>query len=151
MANKIVAKDVGLLVLRIALGLTMLYFGSQKVFGLFGGQGYGATVEMMNSKMGIPVVFAHLGILGEFAGGLGVLAGCLTRVAAFGVACTMAVATFISAKGPGVLGGIFSGSPGADASKLFFPAILCSVAISLIIMGPGLLSVDQKFIWKAKR
>jgi len=65
--------DVGLFILRLGLGLTMLFFGSQKVFGLFGGYGYSATVSVFHDKMGIPIVLAHIGILGEFLGGGGVL------------------------------------------------------------------------------
>lgn len=143
--------DVGVLILRLGLGLTMAFFGSQKMFGTFGGMGYVDTVGMMHKQMGIPVVFAHLAILGEFLGGLGVLCGLLTSVASFGVACTMSVATFINMKGGAALAAIFSGEHGADPSKLFFPAILCLAAVALMIVGPGKLSLDAKFFRQSKR
>ena len=143
--------DVGLFILRLGLGLTMLFFGSQKVFGLFGGYGYSATVSVFHDKMGIPIVLAHIGILGEFLGGGGVLLGFLTPLASFGVMCTMAVATFISIRGPGVLAGIFEGAKGADPSKLFFSGFLCIAALSLMLLGPGKISLDAKFFRKSKR
>ena len=36
--------DLGLLILRIAIGLTAMYYGSQKLLGIFGGPGVAATV-----------------------------------------------------------------------------------------------------------
>jgi putative oxidoreductase len=143
--------DVGALILRLGLGLTLMFFGAQKMFGLFGGMGYMPTVDMFHTKMGIPTVFAHLAIFGEFCGGLGVLVGLLTPVASFGIACTMAVATFMSMKGPGVLAGVFQGAHGADPSKLFFSGSLCFAAISLLIIGPGKISLDAKLFRKSKR
>jgi len=143
--------DFGLLILRLGLGLAMVFFGSQKMFGLFGGMGYMQTVDMMHDKLAVPTVFAHLAILGEFLGGLGVLVGLLTSIASFGVACTMGVATFISMKGPGVLMGIFSGAKGADPSKLFFPGVLCLAAVALMIIGPGKISLDAKLFRQSKK
>jgi putative oxidoreductase len=146
-----VRQDVGLLILRIGLGLTMLYFGSQKMLGVFGGHGYSATVNGMHSGMGIPIVFAHLAIFGEFLGGLGVLFGFLTIVASLGVACTMGVATYMNMRGPGTLSGIFTGSANADPSKLYFPAMLCALAVALMLLGPGGFSLDRKFFRKGKK
>ncbi len=143
-------QDISLLLLRLGLGLTMVYFGSQKALGVFGGMGYMPTVNMFQSKMGVPIVFAHLAILAEFLGGLGILFGFLSPIASFGVACTMAVATFMNMKAPGALNGIFTG--GGDPSKLFFPIMLLLAALVNLLVGPGAYSVDNKFFRKkAKR
>ncbi|MDR3689653.1 MAG: DoxX family protein [Fimbriimonas sp.] len=144
-------QDIGLLILRIGLGMTMIYFGSQKMLGVFGGRGYVDTVDMFHTKMGVPIVLAHLAIYGEFLGGLGVLAGCLTSIASIGVACTMAVATYMNLRGPGQFASIFNGAIGADPSKLFFPAILFAAALSLLVTGPGAYSIDGKYFRKSKR
>jgi len=143
--------DVGLLLLRLGLGLTILFFGSQKMLGVFGGYGYMNTVNAFHDKMGIPTVFAHLAIYAEFLGGLGVLAGLLTSIASFGIACTMSVAVFMNMRAGGALAAIFSGEKGADPSKLFFPGMLFFAAVTLMIVGPGKISLDTKLFRQSKR
>jgi putative oxidoreductase len=143
--------DFGLLLLRLGVGLTMVYFGSQKMLGVFGGMGYMPTVGMMHDKMAIPTVLAHLAIFGEFFGGLGIVFGLLTPVASLGVACTMGVATYMNMKGDGALAGIFSGAKGADPSKLFFPGSLCLAALAIIVMGAGKFSFDKMIFKKGKK
>src|SRR5262249_22033097 len=70
------AMDVGLLVLRLVLGLTLAAHGSQKLFGWFGGYGIAGTggyFEQLGFRPG--KVQAVLAGLSEFGGGLGVAAG----------------------------------------------------------------------------
>ena len=129
----------------------MLYFGSQKMFGLFGGMGYAATVNMFHDKMGVPTPLAHLAILGEFLGGLGLIVGLVTPLAAFGVACTMATATYMNMRSPEAFSGLFSGAKGADPSKLFFPAMIFFASVTIMVLGAGGLSLDNKFFRKNKR
>ena len=47
---------------------------------------------MFRDQLGIPAPLAYLAIAAEFFGGLGLIVGFLARVAAVGVAVTMAVA-----------------------------------------------------------
>ena len=77
--------------LRLILGIIFLAHGSQKVLGWFGGSGYSATMGMLEGR-GIPALFAFLAIMAEFAGGIGLIIGFLSRVAAFGILCNMVVA-----------------------------------------------------------
>ncbi len=136
--------DFGLLFLRIGLGLTLVFFGAQKMLGVFGGAGYMNTVTFMHGKLGVPTPLAHIAIFAEFFGGLGVLCGLITSVASLGIACTMAVAVYVNMRSPGVLLGIFEGDQGADPSKLFFPGSLCLTALTLLITGPGRIALDAK-------
>lgn len=69
--------DISLLILRVVVGIIMAAHGAQKLFGAFGGPGLEKTVEMMG--MG-PV--AYLVTTGEFFGGLGLIAGFLSRFSA---------------------------------------------------------------------
>jgi putative oxidoreductase len=143
--------DIGVLILRLGLGLTLTFFGAQKMFGVFGGMGYMPTVDMFHSKMGIPIVLSHLAIYGELLGGLGVLFGLLTPIASLGILSVMAVATTINMKAPGALNGIFLGTQGSDPSKLFFPGSLGLAAFGLMIIGPGKISLDAKLFRQSKR
>ena len=85
------------LVLRLALGIVIFPHGAQKLLGWFGGHGYSATLGFFNDALGIPALFAFLAIIAEFFGALGLIVGLLTRVAAFGVGATMAVAATVHA------------------------------------------------------
>jgi putative oxidoreductase len=62
------------------------------MLGWFGGYGFTGTMGFFTGMMHIPAVFAFLAIAAEFFGGLGLIFGLFTRVAAFGIFCNMLVA-----------------------------------------------------------
>src|SRR6476620_11715087 len=78
--------------LRLALGIMILPHGLQKTLGWFGGYGFNGTMGYLTGTIGAPWVFAFLAILAESVGGAMLIAGVGTRVAALGIAATMAVA-----------------------------------------------------------
>jgi putative oxidoreductase len=82
------------LMLRIPLGLIFMAHGSQKLLGLFGGQGLTRTFNTFEEKMGIPPIFTLLAIIAEFGGGFGILTGFLTRLSAAGISAVMLVAIY---------------------------------------------------------
>jgi putative oxidoreductase len=125
--------DVAILVLRLALGAAMMYHGSQKLFGLFGGMGYEATLAAFQERNGIPPLFGWLAIIAEFFGWLGLVLGLLTRVAAFGVACTMAVAAY------------FHISRGDEAARVELPTAFFAMALAIMLAGAGHYSLDKVF------
>src|SRR5208282_6227128 len=84
--------DKVMTLLRLVLGVVFFAHGSQKMLGWFGGYGFKGTMGFFTQTMHIPAVFAFLAIAAEFFGGLGLIAGLLTRVAAFGIAVNMLVA-----------------------------------------------------------
>jgi putative oxidoreductase len=69
------AVDASLFVVRVIAGTIMAAHGAQKLFGAFGGAGLEATVGLMG-PLGYPVA------IGEFFGGLGLIAGFLSRFSA---------------------------------------------------------------------
>src|ERR1700688_1331305 len=79
-------------IIRLMLGIVFFAHGAQKMLGWFGGYGFSGTMGLFTGMLHIPAVFAFLAIAAEFFGGLGLLVGLLTRVAAFGVFCNMLVA-----------------------------------------------------------
>ena len=137
-----------LLVFRLVVGLTMMYYGSQKLFGIFGGSGFNPTLTMFQDKMGIPPVLGALAIFAEFAGGLGVLLGAVTRVAAFGIFCTMAVATFMGAKSITTLEMVNGVDPIRGTA---YPLLICTIAFALVLLGGGSFSVDSKLLRRKKK
>ena len=79
-------------ILRLMLGLVFFAHGAQKMLGWFGGFGFNGTMNFFASAMHIPAPLAFLAISAEFFGGIGLLAGFLTRIAAFGIGVNMLVA-----------------------------------------------------------
>jgi len=82
------------LMLRIPLGMIFMAHGSQKLLGLFGGQGLTGTFKTFEEKMGIPPIFTLLAIIAEFGGGFGILSGFMTRLSAAGISAVMFVAIY---------------------------------------------------------
>ena len=80
-------------ILRVVLGLVFFAHGAQKMLGWFGGFGFAGTMGFFTGSMHIPAPLAFLAIAAEFFGGLGLILGFLTRIAAFGIAVNMLVAT----------------------------------------------------------
>ena len=134
--------DLGWTTVRVIAGLILTYYGAQKLFGAFGGNGFQGTVQYMTST-GIPAPLAVLAIIAEFFGGLGLAVGFLSRIAALGVFSTMMVATSVHLKGIGGVAGFGVGKI-PDVNLVFFPFLIGIVALGVIISGAGRLSLDAK-------
>jgi putative oxidoreductase len=132
-------KDASRLVLRLALGGVIFAHGAQKLFGWFGGPGFSGTMNHFTQAMGIPAVFAFLAIMAESVGALALIAGLLTRLAAFGIAVVMAVAISTVHWG----NGFFMNWTGTQKGEGFeYHLLALGTAVALIIKGGGLCSVD---------
>jgi len=73
-------------------GVVFFAHGAQKALGWFGGYGFSGTIGFFTGMMHIPALLAVMAIAAEFLGGLGLIIGLLTRIAAFGIFCNMVVA-----------------------------------------------------------
>jgi putative oxidoreductase len=80
-------------ILRLTLGAVFFAHGAQKMLGWFGGYGFTGTMGFFTHVMHIPAPLAFLAIAAEFFGGIGLILGFLTRIAAFGIGVNMLVAT----------------------------------------------------------
>ena len=121
--------NYGLLWLRVLMGLGMAYHGYGKVFG--------GHMEMLTegvSKMGfpLPVLFAWAAALSEFLGGLLVIVGFQTRIAATFIFITMCVAAF----------GVHFHDP-FNVKELALA--YWTIAGTLILTGGGCYSLDSFF------
>lgn len=115
-------------VLRVVVGVVMTAHGFLKLQDISGWQD---TVDHLGMPM--PALFGLFAIAGEFLGGLGLIVGLLTRIAAFGVACTMAVAIYLVHLPHGLM---------ASNNGFEFPLTLLSVALFFIATGGGPVSLD---------
>ncbi|MEO6183995.1 MAG: DoxX family protein [Verrucomicrobiota bacterium] len=128
------------LILRLGLAVVMFPHGAQKVLGWFGGYGFSATMSSFTEKMHIPAPFAFLAILSEFGGALALFFGLLTRISAFGIGVTMAVAIFMGH----AQNGFFMNWSGKQAGEGFEYHILAiAIALALMCQGGGKLALDS--------
>jgi len=132
--------DISLTIVRLVLGIIFFAHGSQKALGWFAGYGFHATMQFFTHQMGIPAVFAFLDIAAEFLGGIGLILGCLTRIAAFGVTCVMLVAVAMVHHNFG----FFMNWTGNQKGEGFeYHLLTLAITIVLMIKGGGALSVDR--------
>lgn len=133
--------SAGLVVLRLGLALVFIAHGGQKLFGWFGGAGLEASLAHFEQALGIPMAAGLLAMVAEFFGGVGVLLGVLTRVAALGLTTVMAVAMF---KVHLPHGFFLNWSCVPELGHgLEFNLALAAMSLTLVITGPGRFSIDK--------
>lgn len=129
------APAIGLLILRVLVGVTFSLHGFQKLFGWFGGGGLDGTATWFRSLgFGEGRAAAVMAGSSEVSGGLGLAFGLLTPFAAAAMIGTMSTAAFVN-----------------NASKGFWSAgngwelngYLIVVAWAVATIGPGELSLDH--------
>lgn len=132
--------DYGLTLARLALGIVFFAHGAQKVLGWWGGYGFAGTMQAFTQGMGIPAPLAFLAIMAEFLGGLGLIVGALTRVAAFGVFSVMAVAVTMHWQ-HGFFINWFGNQKGEGIE---FHLLALALSALLMLNGAGALSADRE-------
>ena len=126
--------DLGLLLLRLLLGGLMIGHGAQKLFGTFGGsglEGTGRFFERIGFRPGRPMAF--IAGITQFVGGLFIVPGVLTPLAAAAVLGTLVVAATVH------------GGKGLWAQKGGYELafVYSGLAAALALTGPGSWSVDR--------
>jgi len=133
------SSDVSLTFLRLVLGVVFFAHGAQKMLGWFGGYGFHGTMGFF-THMGMPAAVAFLVICTEFFGGLGLIVGLLTRIAALGIGCEMIVAIFMVH----LPNGFFMNWFGTQKGEGFeYHLLAIAVAATLLLRGAGAFSVDR--------
>ena len=125
---------LAILVLRTALGTLFWAHGMQLVFGAFGGGGFPGAVAVAEGAGFQPAaLWGPVLAFAAFLGGLAVLLGFYTRVAAALMMFIMAVAV-VQVQGPM---GYFNSRGGFE-----FPLTVFFAALSLLLTGSGAYSLD---------
>ena len=130
--------NLGLLILRLAVGSIMFVHGAQKLLGWFGGPGLSGFMGWMAS-MHVPVVAAWLAIIAEFFGGLGLAVGVFAQLAALGIAIVMLVAILMVHWKVGFF--MNWGSVANRGEGWEYPFLICAAALTLAITGPGRIAI----------
>jgi putative oxidoreductase len=91
-------------------------------------------------QMHIPAPLAFLAICAEFFGGLGLIVGLLSRVAAFGIAMNMLVAIFTVH----IHSGFFANWTGQQKGEgIEYHLLALALLLTVMIKGAGALSIDR--------
>lgn len=126
--------SIGLLIIRVVVGLTLMGHASQKLFGWFGGGGLKATgqgFESMGFKPG--ATMALLAGLSEFVGGGLFALGLLTPLASLLIFIPMAVAT-LKVHLPN---GFWSSNGGVE-----YNLVIMAAAVGVAFTGAGNIAID---------
>lgn len=131
--------NIGLLVLRIGLGIMFIFHGYPKMFG---GPDTWVEVGSAMQHLGInfaPMFFGFMAGVTEFFGGIFLLLGVFFTPSIVLLFIVMIVAT------------IKSVGAGEGFSYYSHSIEMAIVFVSLIFIGPGTYSLDQKLKQKTKR
>ena len=128
---------LGLLVLRVVIGLIVAAHGAQKLLGWWGGPGMaGWTAAMTRMRIRPAAPWAWLSAFSELLGGLGLALGLLTPLPSFGIVASMLVAIAL-VHWPN---GFWNGKRGYE-----FNLALVAPALAIALTGPGAYSLDSLF------
>jgi putative oxidoreductase len=127
--------NIGLLILRLVIGLAMGAHGAQKTFGWFAGGGIKGTAVYLDSigfRPGTP--FAVMAGWSEFLGGVLLALGLLNPVGPVLMISVMLVATISVHLGHG----FFAQNSGPELGVLYLTG-----ALAIAFTGPGEFSLDR--------
>ncbi len=131
-------KGTAILLVRIVVGLAFILHGWPKMqnpTGWMNGMG----------NVAIPAFLQVLAALAEFGGGIALILGLLSRVAAFGIVCQMV--------GAMALVHVPQGDPFVGIGRPGFELALINLAIAflLVVLGPGRFSLDYLLFGRSVR
>ncbi|BDH58400.1 DoxX family protein [Tsukamurella sp. PLM1] len=141
--------DLGLLVLRVTVGVILAAHGAQKLFGIWGGPGIDGFASYLQNgsdpSLGFErftkVIAIATGVI-ELGGGAMLIVGLLTPIAAAGAVGVMLSAGLfkLTTAGQGFV--FFAQDKGVE-----FELLMMMAAVAVILAGPGKLSLDFSRGW----
>jgi putative oxidoreductase len=132
-----ISMSLGLLILRLVVGLTLAAHGAQKLFGWFDGSGLTRLRQGFEKQGFKPAwLWVCLVILGELGGSVSLVLGFLTPLGAAGIFGAMFMATFKSHW----KNGFWASKRGYE-----YTLVLLTVSIAIGLTGPGSYSLDVLF------
>ena len=129
-----VGVDVALLLVRMVVGIAFMHHGYGKIQH---------PMTWMGPDSAYPGIIQALAAISEFIGGGALALGFLTRIAAFGIICTMSVAVHLHLV---KLGDPFVNATGGGSYELALVFLI--IGVLFLFAGPGRFSLDKLIFWK---
>ncbi|MGB0034442.1 MAG: DoxX family protein [Candidatus Acidiferrales bacterium] len=129
-------RPLALLLLRLGLGIVLVYHGYPKLFTKTQ-----AAIQGFE-HMGFPPYFAYIAGVVEFFGGLMLIFGLFTRIAGLLIAGEMAVAIWRVYLPQGDI---------LQIKNYEFPLVMAVSAFTLACIGAGVISMDQAIFREGRR
>ena len=127
------AVDVALLTTRLVAGIVMIPHGAQHLLGSFNGPGLAGTVQYLGT-------IGYLVAIGEFFGGIGLVAGILSRFSAAAISIIMLGAILTTH----LQFGFFMNWTGAHKGEGYeYHLLVLALTAFLMIRGAGAFSIDH--------
>ncbi|MGV9710430.1 DoxX family protein [Gordonia sp. NPDC003424] len=144
--------DLGLLLLRVAVGVIALAHGTQKLFGWWNGPRLSGYEDMLANSPNPAIGFhadvvkplAIVGALSETLGGLMLVIGLFTPIAAAAVLGVMLVAAAFKST---LAGGVWFFAADHNGAGIEYELLLAVCAAVIILTGPGRISLDAPRGW----
>lgn len=128
--------SIAVLLLRLVAGVAFLFHGWPKIQD---------PMHWLDKAPNPPPGFLQaLAAVAEFGGGLGLVLGLLTPIAAIGIACTMAYAVFFHVRNGDPF--VSKGAGGSYELALVY----LTLAVAVLLIGPGRYSVDQRLLGRKR-
>ena len=139
-------QDAGLLIMRFALGLFFIFHGSQKLFGLFEGLGLVEFTSLIETlQLAYPQYLSVSIAAAEFFGGLLLILGIYTRIAAGVLSVTMFASGYY----------VYQNVVGLHIERIAYPMnlayLLVGIGFTLVglaLVGPGRFSLGTLLAMK---
>jgi putative oxidoreductase len=120
------------------LGITFFAHGSSYMLGWFGGFGFQGTLAVFQ-RLGIPAPLGALAMSAELFGGIGLILGLLSRIAALGIMTNMIVAISILNHKNGFFMNWFGKQKGEGME---YHLLVIAICVAVLIKGAGAFSLD---------
>ncbi|MEJ2183261.1 MAG: DoxX family protein [Nitrospirota bacterium] len=131
---------LGLLFVRLALGVVILPHGLQKTLGVFGGPGFQKTIEIFKTQYGFSTGAVLLLMATEVLGSLGLITGIFTRLCALAIATSLSICAYMNH----IQNGFFMNWSGQKAGEGFeYHVLAVGMALALVLSGGGSFSIDR--------
>ncbi len=139
---------ISLLLMRVVVGVIMVYYGLQNVFALLGGDGFTISSQQFADSFRAELYVGQVAMVSQLAAGVLLIFGFLSRYMAAIIGSLAFVAAFKGGQSTESLVRTTSEDPLAAVG---YPALLVVMSIVLILLGGGLISLDDRMKSKRRR
>src|SRR6056297_2470809 len=132
--------NIGSSIARLTLGLFIFPHGAQKLLGLFGGNGFSATMDFFTTQVGLPSFVAFSIIIIEFFGSISLILGFLSKFWALSLAGMFMGIIYTTQLEHGFFMNWFGNQAGEGYE---YSLLVIGLALTIMVNGSGKWSIDK--------